>query len=80
VNQLEAAAVPCSPILAIDQVLTHPQVQARGLCLPAVDSAPPMIANPMRLDGQRPVSSKAPPSLGSDSAQWLTDPHDSLPR
>ena len=80
VNQLEAAAVPCSPILAIDQVLTHPQVQARGLCLPAVDSAPPMIANPMRLDGQRPVSPKAPPSLGADSARWLLDPHDSLPR
>jgi crotonobetainyl-CoA:carnitine CoA-transferase CaiB-like acyl-CoA transferase len=71
VNQLEAAAVPCSPILAIDQVLTHPQVQARGLCLPAVDGAPPMIANPMRLDGERPVSPKAPPSLGGDSAQWI---------
>jgi crotonobetainyl-CoA:carnitine CoA-transferase CaiB-like acyl-CoA transferase len=72
VNQLEAAAVPCSPILAIDQVLTHPQVQARGLCLPAVDGAPPMIANPMRLDGQRPVSPKPPPSLGADSAQWIS--------
>jgi crotonobetainyl-CoA:carnitine CoA-transferase CaiB-like acyl-CoA transferase len=71
VNQLEAAAVPCSPILAIDQVLEHPQVQARGLCLPAVDGAPPMIANPMRLDGERPVSPKAPPSLGGDSAQWI---------
>lgn len=75
VNQLEAAAVPCSPILAIDQVLTHPQVQARGLCLPAVDGAPPMIANPMRLDGQRPVSPKAPPGLGADSPQWIPSQH-----
>jgi crotonobetainyl-CoA:carnitine CoA-transferase CaiB-like acyl-CoA transferase len=71
VNQLEAAAVPCSPILAIDQVLEHPQVLARGLYLPAADGVPPMIANPMRLDGQRPVSPKAPPSLGGDSAQWI---------
>ncbi len=80
VEQLEAAAVPCSPILAIDQVLQHPQVQARGLCLPALDGAPPMIANPMRLDGQRPVSPKAPPNLGADRAHWLLDPHDPLPR
>jgi crotonobetainyl-CoA:carnitine CoA-transferase CaiB-like acyl-CoA transferase len=70
VNQLEAAAVPCSPILSIDQVLEHPQVQARGLCLHAADGAPPMIANPMRLDGQRPVSPKAPPSLGADAPAW----------
>ena len=75
VNQLEAAAVPCSPILSIDQVLEHPQVQARGLCLPAANGAPPMIANPMRLDGQRPVSPKAPPSLGADSAQWILNHH-----
>ena len=80
VKQLEAAAVPCSPILAIDQVLAHPQVQARGLCLPAVDGAPPMIANPMRLDGQRPVSPRAPPSLGGDSAQWIpTQPQPDSP-
>jgi crotonobetainyl-CoA:carnitine CoA-transferase CaiB-like acyl-CoA transferase len=80
VNDLEAAAVPCSPILAIDQVLEHPQVQARGLCLPAVDGAPPMIANPMRLDGQRPVSPKAPPSLGADRAHWLPKPLNTQPR
>ena len=80
VNQLEAAAVPCSPILSIDQVLEHPQVQARGLCLPAVDGAPPMIANPMRLDGQRPVSPKAPPGLGADLAQWIpTQPQPDSP-
>jgi crotonobetainyl-CoA:carnitine CoA-transferase CaiB-like acyl-CoA transferase len=80
VNQLEAAAVPCSPILSIDQVLEHPQVQARGLCLPAVDGAPPMIANPMRLDGQRPVSPKAPPGLGGDLAQWIpTQPQPDSP-
>lgn len=80
VEQLEAAAVPCSPILAIDQVLEHPQVQARGLCLPATNGAPPMIANPMRLDGVRPVATQAPPRLGVDQARWLLDPHDSLPR
>jgi crotonobetainyl-CoA:carnitine CoA-transferase CaiB-like acyl-CoA transferase len=50
--------------------LEHPQVQARGLCLPAVDGTPPMIANPMRLDGQRPISPLSPPALGADAPAW----------
>ncbi|MFY8125838.1 MAG: CaiB/BaiF CoA transferase family protein [Hydrogenophaga sp.] len=79
-SQLEAAAVPCSPILSIDQVLEHPQVQARGLCLPAVGNTPPMVANPMRLDGQRPLSPLSPPSLGADQARWLPPAHEPLSR
>jgi crotonobetainyl-CoA:carnitine CoA-transferase CaiB-like acyl-CoA transferase len=80
VSQLEAAAVPCSPILSIDQVLEHPQVQARGLCLPAAGNTPPMVANPMRLDGLRPLSPLPPPALGADQARWLPTVHEPLSR
>ena len=72
VQQLEGAAVPCSPILDIAQVMAHPQVLARGMKLPAQgDSVPPMVANPMRLDGQRPVADLPPPALNQHQGKWL---------
>ncbi|HEX5784900.1 MAG TPA: CaiB/BaiF CoA-transferase family protein [Burkholderiaceae bacterium] len=67
---LEHAAVPCSPILDVGQVLAHPHTQARGMTLTAsADGAPPMVANPMRLDGQRPQSPLPPPGLDSLGGQ-----------
>ncbi len=72
VQLLDVAGVPCSPILDIAQVMEHPHVAARGLRLqPDLDGAPPMIANPMVLDGQRPVAELPPPTLGADQARWL---------
>ena len=72
VQRLDAAGVPCSPILDIAQVMEHPHVAARGLRLqPGVDAAPPMIANPMVMDGQRPVAELPPPALGAHQARWL---------
>ena len=72
VQRLDVAGVPCSPILDIAQVMEHPHVAARGLRLqPGVDGAPPMIANPMLLDGQRPVAELPPPTLGAHQARWL---------
>jgi len=70
---LEPAAVPCSPILDVAQVLEHPQTLARGLVLPATDGQPPMVATPMRLDGHRPRAHRAPPALGQDVAGWMPD-------
>ena len=72
VGLLESAGVPCSPILDIDQVLSHPQAAARGMVLPG-DSpdAPPMVAAPVLLDGRRPVADLAPPALGAHEARWL---------
>ena len=58
---LEPNAVPCAPILDIGGVFEHAQVQARGLRV-AQDGVP-MVACPMRLDGQRPQASKPPPRL-----------------
>ena len=72
VQRLDVAGVPCSPILDIAQVMEHPHVAARGLRLqPGVDGTPPMIANPMVMDGQRPVAELPPPALGAHPARWL---------
>lgn len=72
VQRLDVAGVPCSPILDIAQVMEHPHVAARGLRLqPRHVSEPPMIANPMVMDGQRPVAELPPPVLGAHQARWL---------
>ena len=64
---LDQAAVPCSPILDIAQVLEHPHVKARGMVLqPEDDATPPMVANPMLFDGLRPAAALSPPALDSD--------------
>jgi crotonobetainyl-CoA:carnitine CoA-transferase CaiB-like acyl-CoA transferase len=70
---LEHAAVPCSPILDVAQVMAHPHVAARGMRLEAADGAPPMIATPMRFDGQRPRAELSPPGLNNSNPEWLKD-------
>ena len=74
---LDRAAVPCSPILDIAQVMEHPHVRARGMVLDGADgAAPPTIANPMLFDGQRPVAPLAPPALDGDrlDGRWSGRP------
>ena len=58
---LEPHAVPCAPILSIPDALAHPQVVARGMRVET--GGIPMLATPMRFDGQRPVAPLAPPRL-----------------
>jgi len=58
---LEPNAVPCAPILELPQVFNHPQVLARGMKIH--NAGMPMVAAPMRLDGQRAVSEAAAPRL-----------------
>lgn len=73
VDLLGPAAVPASPILEVAEVMTHPHVAARGMVVPAdpASGRPPLVAQPMRFDGQRPGSTLAPPALGSTpGAQW----------
>ena len=72
VAQLEHAAVPCSPILDVGQVLAHPHVAARGMKLEA-QGQPPLVATPMRFDGLRPRAPLSPPALGNSEAVWLED-------
>jgi len=58
---LEPNAVPCAPILDLEGVFAHPQVQARGMRVEA--DGVPMVACPMRFDGQRPQAAAPPPKL-----------------
>lgn len=58
---LEPNAVPCAPILDVPQVFRHPQVVDRGMKI-ARDGLP-MVATPMRFDGERPVADLPPPKL-----------------
>ena len=71
VRLLDQSAVPCSPILDITQVMAHPHVAARGMKLESSDTTvPPMVANPMLMDGVRPTADLPPPELGAHRAIW----------
>ncbi len=73
VELLEHAAVPCSPILDIGQVMAHPHVLARGMLIKADGGSPPMVATPMRFDGRRPRAPLPPPGLDDSQAAWQDD-------
>ena len=68
IEQLDAAGVPCAPILDVAAVLAHPQVAARGM---RVDGAPPMVASPVVFDGVRALAQTPPPALDSGEPHWL---------
>jgi crotonobetainyl-CoA:carnitine CoA-transferase CaiB-like acyl-CoA transferase len=74
VQRLENAAVPCSPILSVAEVLAHPQTLARDMVVGGQGDLPPMVAQPVLINGQRPVASSPPPALGQHGAQWLQEP------
>ncbi len=58
---LEPQAVPCAPILELPEVFRHPQVVARGMQVER--GGVPMVAAPMRFDGERAVADHRPPKL-----------------
>ena len=58
----EPNAVPCAPILDLPGVFRHPQVVSRGMRIEGSNGVP-MVASPMRFDGQRAVSDLPPPAL-----------------
>ena len=63
---LEPNAVPCAPINTLPQVFRHPQVVARGMKLEldvGADRPMPLVAHPMRFDGQRAVADQPPATL-----------------
>ncbi|MGH6972200.1 MAG: CoA transferase, partial [Caulobacteraceae bacterium] len=68
VERLEAAGVPCGPILSIDQVFADAQVRHLGLAQ-AVEhprlGATNMVASPIRMQGtESPIRSVAPLAAG----------------
>jgi crotonobetainyl-CoA:carnitine CoA-transferase CaiB-like acyl-CoA transferase len=69
---LEPNAVPCAPILNLPQVFEHRQVVHRGMKTQLTDErgrAMPLVANPMRFDGQRATAELAPPTLDQHGEQ-----------
>ncbi len=72
---LEQHAIPCGPILDIQQVFDNPQVHARGLQVKATRPSGeeiPGVANPIRYSETRIEHDKAAPSLGHDTRDVLT--------
>lgn len=74
----EAAEVPCSPVLAIDEVLNTAQVENREMVQHLTDAAGRRVATiaaPIHYDGRSLCSPKAPPEVGEHSdevlRQWL---------
>lgn len=76
---LDERGVPCAPVLDIGQVMAHPHVAARGMRIGGHDGQPPMIANPMRIDGWRMQSDLPPPRLGEDTPAWQDAASDARP-
>jgi crotonobetainyl-CoA:carnitine CoA-transferase CaiB-like acyl-CoA transferase len=73
---LDEAGVPCSPILDIAQVMDHPHTLARELRLqPQHADTPPMVAQPMLMDGHRMTGELAPPALNAHEGRWLPRNH-----
>jgi crotonobetainyl-CoA:carnitine CoA-transferase CaiB-like acyl-CoA transferase len=63
---LEPNAVPCAPILDLPGVFQQPQVVARGMKIgmnTGAERPMPLVANPMRFDGQRAIADQPPPGL-----------------
>jgi crotonobetainyl-CoA:carnitine CoA-transferase CaiB-like acyl-CoA transferase len=72
---LEKARIPCGPVYELDEVLTDPQVQARGLLQDTEYSgsqrAIPLAPTPMRLSQSPGSIRRAPPRLGEHTEEVL---------
>ena len=76
VEAFEAAAVPCGPILQIDQVFANEQVLARGIQIGLTRDDGvriPGVANPIVFSETAIEYDKAPPRLGDGTDKVLTE-------
>jgi crotonobetainyl-CoA:carnitine CoA-transferase CaiB-like acyl-CoA transferase len=74
--RLDAAGIPCGPILDVVQAFESPQARALGLRVPL--SHPRLgrvdqVASPFRLDGAKAAMRSAPPLLGEHSRAILAE-------
>ncbi len=69
---LNAAGIPCAPILSVDAVARHPQAQALGIfqkaAHPAISDLQ-LVGLPVTIDGQRTQVRRHPPLLGEHDAE-----------
>ena len=64
-RKLDAAGVPCAPMLALDEVLGASAMRRRSACCsPRPTASTPLMGLPLQFDGERPPFRRAPPALG----------------
>lgn len=76
IASLRAAGIPTAPIQTLAQALQSPHAQARGLVadLPHHRLGQSRVAGqPIRFDGQKPLSATGAPALGGDTRPVLTE-------
>jgi crotonobetainyl-CoA:carnitine CoA-transferase CaiB-like acyl-CoA transferase len=76
VQRLETAGVPCGPINGIDAVFDDPQVRAREMRISMPHPAAglvPLVASPLRLSKTPARYRLAPPALGAQTREVLTE-------
>jgi crotonobetainyl-CoA:carnitine CoA-transferase CaiB-like acyl-CoA transferase len=78
--KLDAAGVPCAPMLSIDEVLAHPQSKAVGMLQPAPDGGVALMGVPLQFDGERPPFRRKAPELGEANDLVLGAPARSAAR
>ena len=66
VAALSGAGLPAAPILSIAEAAASPQAQARGLVTDLAGT--PVVGQPVRFDGEKPVATAPAPALGADLA------------
>jgi crotonobetainyl-CoA:carnitine CoA-transferase CaiB-like acyl-CoA transferase len=73
---LESAGVPCGPINSIDAVFADPQVRARAMQVEMphpTSGSVSLVANPLRLSATPVTYRTAPPTLGEQTRDVLTE-------
>ncbi len=70
-EKLDAAGVPCAPLLTLDQIATHPQFAAVGMSQTHPDSDIPLLGIPLQFDGVRPPLRNPAPGLGQHTDEIL---------
>jgi crotonobetainyl-CoA:carnitine CoA-transferase CaiB-like acyl-CoA transferase len=84
-GRLHTAGVPAAPILAVDRVLSDPQVNHRRMVVEVEHprlGALPTLGTPLKIDGAMELPVMAPPGLGEHTdlvlASWLKYPTERL--
>ncbi len=68
-ERLEAAGIPCAPILTLPEVLAHPQTQALGILQTPPGSELKLLGLPLSFNGVRPALRHRAPYLGEHNPQ-----------
>jgi crotonobetainyl-CoA:carnitine CoA-transferase CaiB-like acyl-CoA transferase len=71
-ERLEAAGVPCAPILTLPEVLAQPQTEALGIVHSVPETKGKMLSLPMSFDGKRSTLTRRAPRLGEHDKEILT--------